>query len=50
MARIALGLLSLALLVGFSGCTWTETRRDYPPEVRTPDNHQDHHGPDVVSE
>ncbi len=35
MARIALGLLSVALLLGTSGCTWTQTRRDYPPDVRT---------------
>ncbi len=50
MARIALGLLSLPLLLGVSGCTWTETYRDYPPEVRTPDDHQNHHHPDVVTE
>ncbi len=50
MARIALGLLSLALLLGVSGCTWTETYRDYPPGVRTPDDHQNHHHPDVVTE
>jgi hypothetical protein len=34
MARIALGLLSLALVLGASGCTWTETYRDYPPPVK----------------
>ncbi len=50
MARIALGLLSLALLLGVSGCTWTETYRDYPPGVSTPDDHQNHHNPDVVTE
>jgi hypothetical protein len=50
MARIALGLLSLALLLGISGCTWTETYRDYPPGVRTPDDHQNHHHPDVITE
>jgi hypothetical protein len=43
MARIALGLLSLALLLGASGCTWTETYRDYPPAVGTSDDHQNHH-------
>ena len=31
MARIALGLLSVALLLGASGCTWTRTYQDYPP-------------------
>jgi hypothetical protein len=50
MARIALGILSLALLLGASGCTWTETYRDYPPSLRTPDDHLDRHGPDVVAE
>ncbi|MGA2700622.1 MAG: hypothetical protein ABSH35_05940 [Isosphaeraceae bacterium] len=50
MARIALGLLSLALLLGVSGCTWTETYRNYPPGVRTSDDHQNHHHPDVVTE
>jgi hypothetical protein len=50
MARIALGLLSLALLLGLSGCTWTETHRDYPPRFRTPDNHLIRHGPDQVHE
>jgi hypothetical protein len=33
MARIALGLFCLVLLLGGSGCTWTETYRDYPPGV-----------------
>jgi len=46
MARTAFGLLSLALLLGVSGCTWTETYRDYPPGVRTPDDHQNHYHPD----
>ena len=50
MARIALGLLFLALLVGVSGCTWTQTYRDYPPELRSPDDHQNHNHPDVVTE
>jgi len=50
MARIALGLLSLALLLSASGCTWTETYHDYPASVRTPDDHQNHHHPDVVAE
>jgi len=40
MARIALGLLFLALLLGGSGCTWTETYRDYPPGLGTSDDHQ----------
>ncbi len=50
MARIALGLLSLAVLLGASGCTWTETYRDYPPGVSTPEDHQILHHPDVVTE
>ena len=50
MARIALGLLSLALLLGVSGCTWTETYRDYPPSVSSPDDHQNDHNPAVVAE
>jgi len=50
MARIALGLLSMALLLGVSGCTWTQTYHDYPPEVKTPNDHQDHHHPDVITE
>jgi hypothetical protein len=33
MARIALGVLALALLLGNSGCTWTETYDEYPPDV-----------------
>jgi hypothetical protein len=38
MARIALGLLCLVLLVAASGCTWTETCRDYPPGVGVRNN------------
>ena len=49
MARIALGLLSLALVLGVSGCTWTETYRDYPPNVKTPDDHLDRHPADGVN-
>ncbi len=33
MARIAFGLLALALVLGASGCTWTQTYRDYPPRL-----------------
>jgi hypothetical protein len=49
MARIALGLLSLALLLGVSGCTWTQTYHDYPPSVRTLDDHQNRDHPDMVT-
>ena len=50
MARIALGLLSLALLLGGSGCTWTQTYRDYPPGVGTSDDHHHHEHPEPVAE
>jgi hypothetical protein len=52
MARIALGLLSLALLLGVSGCTWTETYRDYPPRLKTPDGrpYPLHHAPGDMDE
>jgi hypothetical protein len=50
MARIALGLLSLALLLGVSGCTWTETYRDYPPRLKSMDDHMIRHGSDVLHE
>jgi hypothetical protein len=33
MARIALGLLTLALFFGAAGCTWTETYNEFPPTV-----------------
>ncbi|MFO0889201.1 MAG: hypothetical protein U0790_08680 [Isosphaeraceae bacterium] len=33
MARIALGVLSLALLLGATGCTWTETYNQFPPHA-----------------
>ncbi|MBV8487376.1 MAG: hypothetical protein JO161_03785 [Planctomycetaceae bacterium] len=38
MARIVLGLLCLALFLDASGCTWTETCRDYPPGVGVRDD------------
>ncbi len=47
MARIALGLLSLTLLLGVSGCTWAETRRDYPPSVTAPEGYPDHPRPEM---
>ena len=33
MVRVAAGVLVLCILVSQSGCTWTETYRDYPPDV-----------------
>ena len=33
MARVVLGVLALCVLVSQPGCTWTETYRDYPPNV-----------------
>ncbi|MDG3003467.1 hypothetical protein [Paludisphaera mucosa] len=34
MARkAAIGLSCLALALGLIGCTWTETKRDYPPSI-----------------
>ena len=50
MAKMALGLLSLALLLGACGCTWTQTYHDYPPGLETSDDHQNHQHPDVVNE
>ncbi|QEH38681.1 hypothetical protein OJF2_72870 [Aquisphaera giovannonii] len=44
MARIAALCFSLTLLLGASGCTWTETRSDYPPEVAA-DGHHHHAQP-----
>ncbi len=41
MTRIALGLLSLALMLGASGCTWTQTYNDFPPGVAA--DHGGHH-------
>jgi hypothetical protein len=43
MARIALGLIGLALLLGAPGCAWTETYRDFPPGVSA--GHRDLHHP-----
>ena len=50
MARIAIGFLSLALLLGGSGCTWTETYRDYPPGVGMSADHQLHQHPGPAAE
>ena len=44
MARIALGLICLALLLGAPGCAWTETYRDFPPGARGSNSHN-HHAP-----
>lgn len=33
MVRIALGLFSLFLLLGTSGCAWTETYNEFPPDA-----------------
>ncbi len=49
MARIAFGLLCLSFLLVLSGCTWTETYRDYPPSVKTPDGHLDRQHPVFAS-
>jgi hypothetical protein len=43
MVRIALGLLSLALLLAGTGCTWTETYREFPPGASRDDYHHHHH-------
>ncbi len=48
MARIALGFFCLTLFLGISGCTWTETYRDYPPRVTAPEGYPDHPHPDVL--
>jgi hypothetical protein len=42
MARIALGLLCLAVLLGGTGCTWTQTYNDFPPGVATDHGHHHH--------
>ena len=47
--RIALGVFSLLLLLGASGCTWTETYNEFPPDVRHANHAHDashpHHSP-----
>jgi hypothetical protein len=50
MARIAFGLLCLSFLLVLSGCTWTETYHDYPPSVRTPDDHHNTPHPDMLNQ
>ena len=41
MRRVMLGLFAMIMLAGPSGCTWTETYRDYPPGVETRDHQHD---------
>lgn len=37
MARKALvGLSCIALALGLVGCTWTETKREFPPSINRP--------------
>jgi hypothetical protein len=51
MARIALGLLSVALLLGASGCTWTKTYQEYPPGLSADQGHHLHdHGQNHADE
>jgi hypothetical protein len=51
MARIALGLLSVALLLGASGCTWTKTYQEYPPGLSADQGHHHHdHGQNHADE
>jgi hypothetical protein len=51
MARIALGLIGLALLLGASGCTWTQTYRDFPPGVSAdPHEHRHHYSYDQINQ
>jgi hypothetical protein len=42
MARIALGLLTVALWLGASGCTWTQTYQQYPPGLSADQAHHHH--------
>ncbi len=50
MARTALGLFCLVLLLGGSGCTWTEAYRDYPPGVEGKDTPiHAHHDPGPIA-
>jgi hypothetical protein len=40
MTRVRIGLLLVLLVLSISGCTWTETYRDYPPGVGTSAGHE----------
>lgn len=42
MTRVTIGLLLLLLVLSISGCTWTETYRDYPPSIGTSEGYQHH--------
>lgn len=50
MARIALGLICLAFLVGSPGCAWTKTYSDFPAGVAGEQGHHHHHHHDHVDE
>lgn len=44
MARNAILWLSCLLLLGATGCSWTETVHEYPPSAYADDGgHQHHH-------
>ncbi|AMV39023.1 hypothetical protein [Planctomyces sp. SH-PL62] len=34
--KTVLGLSCLMLALGLTGCTWTETKRDYPRSIERP--------------
>jgi hypothetical protein len=42
MARIALGLFAVVVLLSTSGCAWTNTYHDFPPNVAAERGHQHH--------
>ena len=42
MTRVTIGLLLLLLVLSISGCTWTETYRDYPPSIGASEGYQHH--------
>ena len=58
MARMALVGFSLtALALGLTGCTWTETKHDFPPSINRPTSAVQHshdhvhgHGHDHAAE
>lgn len=43
-ALLALSCLAIALATGLAGCTWTETRDDFPPSLRETSGHGHDHG------
>jgi len=43
MARNAILWLACLLLLGATGCTWTDTYQEYPPSLHADDGHQHHH-------